>query len=660
MSPVCLRRFALLSALLLLVLSRGISRGGDGQLEALEEQAFREAAALAAPSIVRIETVGGRELVSDVLTPTGPTTGVIVSADGDVMTSSFNFASEPSSVIVTTPDGQRHPARIVASDEARMLTLLKIDAAHLVPLEPAPRSELRVGQWAIALGRTYDSESPGISVGLVSAANRIWGRALQTDANVSPTNYGGPLVDIQGRGLGLIVPLSPQEEGVTAGVEWYDSGIGFAIPLADVYAAAERLNSGMDLRPGKLGVIFTERGPLAGEPVIDRVRPGSPAFDAGLQQGDRIIEVDHTAVERLPQLRSILGRKYAGDPLVLLYRRGDEQGTAELTLTDELNAFEFPMLGILPGRPSALAPAENGVSVRAVLSDTPAAQVDIKAGDRIVRMDRTDVTTATQLRELVSRQKTGDSVELELLRGETPVQIAVTLAPLSGAVPDELPSLSIPAPQAPIKSITTGRQSESLGEGSDRRFWSYVPTGYNPDYTYGLVVWIHPSADSMEAAILHRWQALCERRGLILVGPLADDVAGWTPNDAGFVADVVKQIQQKFSVDPRRIVVHAFGDGAELGCLVAFRERDLVRGVSLIGAPVNAPPPENHPDYPLQFHFALREDDPLRESIEDSADALEKLRFPTVRRRFAGERTEYPDVELIDEIAMWIDRLDVI
>jgi len=71
-------------------------------------------------------------------------------------------------------------------------------------------------------------------VGILSATNRIWGKAVQTDAKISPGNYGGPLIDIRGNVIGILVPLSPQGQGEVAGAEWYDSGIGFAVPLNDM------------------------------------------------------------------------------------------------------------------------------------------------------------------------------------------------------------------------------------------------------------------------------------------------------------------------------------------------------------------------------------------------------------------------------------------
>ncbi len=126
-----------------------------------------------------------------------------------------------------------------------MLVLLKVAADEALPVPTwVPRQELAVGQWTIAVGRTYPGSFPNVSVGILSAINRVWGKAVQTDAKVSPSNYGGPLIDIRGRVIGVLVPLSPQQEGEFAGAEWYDSGIGFAVPLADIWAASRHDETG--------------------------------------------------------------------------------------------------------------------------------------------------------------------------------------------------------------------------------------------------------------------------------------------------------------------------------------------------------------------------------------------------------------------------------
>ena len=94
-----------------------------------------------------------------------------------------------------------------------MLVLLKVESETPLPVPTAvPRGEMQVGQWTVAVGRALSSDEINLSVGILSAVDRIWGKAIQTDAKISPSNYGGPLVDLQGRVLGILVPLSPDAQ----------------------------------------------------------------------------------------------------------------------------------------------------------------------------------------------------------------------------------------------------------------------------------------------------------------------------------------------------------------------------------------------------------------------------------------------------------------
>jgi len=230
------------AAALLATLLAATASAEEPDLELLEQQAFQAAVERVAPSVVRIETIGGLEKVEGVLFGTGPTTGLVVSADGYIVSSAFNFLNQPASILVQLPDGSPKPARLVATDHNRMIALLKIEAEQpLAVPEIAPPGEMRVGQWAVAVGRAFEGKRPNLAVGIVSALGRIWGKAVQTDAAVSPNNYGGPLVDIRGRVIGLLVPLSPQETREAAGVEWYDSGIGFAVLAQDIQDLVPRL-----------------------------------------------------------------------------------------------------------------------------------------------------------------------------------------------------------------------------------------------------------------------------------------------------------------------------------------------------------------------------------------------------------------------------------
>ncbi|WP_197444023.1 PDZ domain-containing protein [Maioricimonas rarisocia] len=628
----------------------------SAQVDALEQEAFQQATALAGPSIVRIETIGGRDVVGELITGTGPTTGVIVGSDGYVITSSFNFIAQPAQILVTLPDDRRFTAEVVARDTSRMLTLLKIDVDGLEPLQATPRDKLQVGQWSLALGRTYSNTFPNLSVGIISALGRIDGKAIQTDAKVSPANYGGPLVDIEGRGMGILVPLSPQKSDETAGVEWYDSGIGFAVPLEDIYAVLPRLKAGEDLSPGLMGVTFEDTGPLAGEAKIEQVRPLSPADEAGLKPGDVIVEVNDQSVDRIPRLKQVLGARYAGDTLNVAVRRDEEVVRTEVTLVAELSAYEPAFLGILPTRLPLEAEA-TGIEIRHVYADSPAATAGLQKRDIITAVDDTPVSTPEELLAEVSRKLPAASVTITWQRGETEQSAEVTLGTVPNELPEQLPAASIPAPDEEAERPEQGHLSRQLA-GDERRYWAYVPDQLNLDYDYGLLVWLHPAGDTMESDVLQQWRAICERRGIILVGPKAGDISGWTPDDAGFVKAVIEEMRQTYPIDPARIAVHGFAEGGGFAHFVGFRNRELIRGISTVAAPIRIPPPTNTPEYRLQFHFISGEEDALAEAIEETVEGLRKMGYPTSAITLPETGRVYPDASTIEALAGWLDQLD--
>jgi len=644
----------------------------DAQLEAAEELAFQQAAARVAPSIVKIETVGGLDRVSGQLVASGPTTGLIVDADGWIISSSFNFVAKPAQILVTTSNGKRLTANLVASDKSKMLSLLKVEAHDLPVPESAPRESLRVGQWAIALGRTLEGESPSVSVGIISALQRIWGKAIQTDAKVSPVNYGGPLVDIEGRVQGILVPLSPQGQDSVAGVEWYDSGIGFAIPLTDVMRTLEQLKKGVDLLPGLVGVNFKSRDEFAGVPELDRVRYESPAQKAGFKPGDIVEEFDGKPVNRIAQFRHILGTKYAGDKLRLTVKRGQEKYSSELTLVGELPAYEAPYLGILPKRTAPEQEASKGVAIRLVLRDSPAEQAGLKPLDRILKVNGMEVNDSSGLWDRLSRLRPADTVTLlTQTMTDDPRTIDLKLGEVPAAIPAELSPSLIPPPtkaepgngdapaakEPPITEPPTGLISKK-SIPHNQSYWAYVPQDYNPAYQYALVVWLHPAGDTFQAATLKAWKTQCEERGIIFLAPKAQLPIGWQPNETEFIKDLTEEFIKTYSIDRRRIVLHGMGAGGNLAYLLASQHRELFRGVLTIQTPTRLPPPDHEPDFRLQFFLVEQEKSPAAKMVKATADALRKLKFPVSYRALGGDPGAYPTPVDATEFGRWIDIMD--
>lgn len=313
----------------------------------LAPKAFRAAARRVLPTMVTIESFGGvlgagakKGQMAGIRMPgEGPTTGVILSSDGYIVTSTFNFLKKPPIITVVLPDGSRKVANLLGSDETRKLCLLKVEGVQGLPVpEFAPRSQIRVGQWAVALGVGFGDDEPAYSAGIISAVNRIQGRAVQTDANLSPANYGGPLIDLEGRIIGICVPLSPQSREVASGVEWYDSGIGFAVPLDGAEELLTRLKAGEVIKPGRLGIQAQPTPDQKPGAIVAKVMPGSAAETAGLKDQDRILKIDDEEVLDATHLVVLVNKHVAGEELKLHIRRGEE----ELDLTATLAVATDP------------------------------------------------------------------------------------------------------------------------------------------------------------------------------------------------------------------------------------------------------------------------------------------------------------------------------
>ncbi|MCA8990834.1 MAG: PDZ domain-containing protein [Planctomycetaceae bacterium] len=624
------------------------------EIAALEETSFQQAVAAVDPSVVRIETVGGVDLVGEVLTAAGPTTGVVVSADGFIITSRFNFISKPTSIVVTLADGTKLPAQIVGDDMSRMLTLLKVDASGLSPIQPAPVESSRIGSWALAVGRTFELEFPNLSVGIVSAIERLNGRAIQTDAKVSPLNYGGPLVDLAGRALGVLVPLSPQQTDETAGVEWYDGGIGFAVPMADIYRVLPRLQAGETLKQGLIGIQFQERGPLAGTPKIQAVRPESPGDKAGLEAGDVILSVDNVAVSRIPLLQRELGKRYAGDTVTLKVKRGEQTLDFTVELAAELLPYQFASLGILPQRNGA---PELGVGIRAVMPDGPAAVAGMKPGDVLVSLADRDITDFASLLEVLRPLRPGTEVAASVLRDRANVPLRIKLGGLTTEVPAELVPEKEVVPEEAAPESSTGRLSDTL-PGRELKYWSYVPENYHPERPLGMLVWLHPGGDSMEAEVLRLFRDHCHQRGILLLAPLAGDVAGWSADDVEAIADLVRHFQKEYKVDPHRIAVCGLEDSVPVAFQLAFKHRDLIRGIAGTNGVYRQRVPDNDPDYRCQILLTGFEGTPATELLKRFSGILAAMNYPVSLNFQEGAANGSLTAEWTENTIRWLDSLD--
>ncbi|HBO44318.1 MAG TPA: hypothetical protein DD670_10380, partial [Planctomycetaceae bacterium] len=510
------------------------SATAEDEIELREEQAFQAAVDQVSPSIVRIETVGGRERIGDTLLGTGPTTGLIVGEDGLIVSSQFNFLRRPDSILVQLSDGRRKPARLLATDHGRMVVLLKIEVDEPLPVpEFAARETMRVGQWTIAVGRTFEVDRPNMSVGILSAASRIRGRAIQTDAATSPNNYGGPLVDILGRVLGVLTPLSADPNEEVGRLEWYDAGIGFAVPAEDILRVLPRLRAGEDLYPGLLGVAFAGPDPNTAEPIIAACHPKSPGYGV-LLPGDRIASVDDRPVARVAELEEALGRRYAGDKVGVTILREGKTSRHELTLAAELPSYERAFLGILPRRDGPAA--EGPVAVRFVYPDSPASRAGIAPGDLLAAMAGKELAGADDLRRRVALLVPEDEVTLDVRRDGETRSVSLALGRMPEALPDDvLPPARDTRPVGAAKPSEHAKVAISVPD-IENEAWVYLPKGHDPAIAHGVVVWLDAPGAVDDDAILRLWRSACDQGGLVLLTVKPSKAEAWLPDEEAVVA----------------------------------------------------------------------------------------------------------------------------
>lgn len=343
---------------------------GDAAYEVLRatQTTFRDVSEDMRPYLVRVETVGGsqpRGLInideeedqpvprrrpqgpfrdttgSGFVIADGPTTGIVYSADGYIVTSSVNFVREPVLISVTLADGRRLAAELVARDRVRKIALLKVDAAGLPVPTWCETADIRVGQWAIALGLGFGGEAPSVTVGIVSALDRMHGNAVQTDAKLNPANYGGPLCDVHGRVIGICAPMA-QRPGELAGIELYDSGVGFALPKRRLDEIVAVLKTGRSFYRGWLGISID---PSATDALVIRnVAVPSPMHEAGVGPGDKILAVDGKPVRHFGDLVHALYMIPAGEQVHLEMERDDSAYGLLVTLARSTELGPLPEL----------------------------------------------------------------------------------------------------------------------------------------------------------------------------------------------------------------------------------------------------------------------------------------------------------------------------
>ncbi len=358
--------------------------------------------------------------------------GVIVSPDGYLLTNN-HVVERGARFRVGFADGREVVAKLVGTDPSSDLAVLKLDARERLPFVPMGRSDdLLIGETVIAIGNPFGL-SHTVTTGVVSAVHRNFKAGdrtlfdfIQTDASINPGNSGGPLLDIEGRLIGINTAILGER----------NAGIGFAIPIDRARRIAEDLVAHGEVREGYLGVSVEDLPARDGAPVgasggvkVTGVDPGSPAEQAGVRRGDVIEAVDGGAPESAEEFRFRVRDLPIGAVARLELTRGKQRLTAPVTAVE-----------LSPQRAEQLVQRRVGIAldqqrvtggtvlvVRSVSKGTPADRVGLEKGDLVREVNGQEVGSLDEFRRAASSARRSGQLVLLIQRGYAAERIAFDL-----------------------------------------------------------------------------------------------------------------------------------------------------------------------------------------------------------------------------------------
>lgn len=322
---------------------------------------FRDAAKKAMPSVVsvdRFDKMRGFMESEAVERETGTGSGVIVSADGIIVTNNHVVAGRRTRngevnprVQVRLFDGRKIEAKVLGTDPRSDIAVLKVDAKNLTPIETASSSNLEVGEWVMAVGNPLGFENT-VSVGVVSSTKRslpVGDQGLvdgiQTDAAINPGNSGGALTNAQGQLIGINAAIASQSGG--------SEGIGFAIPIDRVKRIVNDIVKDGRAKYAGLGVEYAPelagqlQNPYARQYVAEQLkredfpetglwvrRASGPAAAAGIKANDFLVAVDGQKIESTFDLNKVLLPKKVGDKVSVKLWSDGQTKTVNVTLAE--------------------------------------------------------------------------------------------------------------------------------------------------------------------------------------------------------------------------------------------------------------------------------------------------------------------------------------
>ncbi|MGE0497747.1 MAG: Do family serine endopeptidase [Ramlibacter sp.] len=370
----------------------------------------------------------------------GQGSGFIVSADGIILTNA-HVVRDAKEVTVKLTDRREFRAKVLGSDPKTDVAVLKIDAKNLPVVAIGKTSDLKVGEWVLAIGSPYGFENT-VTAGVVSAKGRSlpddsFVPFIQTDVAVNPGNSGGPLFNARGEVVGINSQIYSQTGGY--------QGLSFAIPIDVAGKIKDQLVAHGKVEHAQLGVAVQQVNQTLAESfgmakpegaLVASVSKGSAADRAGLQPGDVIQRINGQPIVSSSDLPAFIGLASPGDKVQLdIWRKG---GGMNVVATlgglgdkpDTVADSGAPGQGKLGLALRPLQPGEKrqaGVSGGLLVEDASgaAASAGVESGDVLLAINGTPVQSIDQVRAMVA--KSGKSVALLIQRGDNKIFVPVNL-----------------------------------------------------------------------------------------------------------------------------------------------------------------------------------------------------------------------------------------
>lgn len=358
--------------------------------------------------------------------------GVIIDAREGLIVTNHHVIEKSADIKVVTSDGRELHASVVGTDPRSDIALLKVENAKgLHEIEMGDSDDIMIGETVIAIGNPFGL-SHTVTTGVVSALdrtvrteNQVYRHFIQTDASINPGNSGGPLLNIEGKLIGINTAIYQKAQG-----------IGFAIPVNKVKKIVKELLRAGEVRFPWLGMELQPLTPSLMKHfgfnakdvgvLINNVIDGSPAEKSGIKRGDILLSINNEKISSVEQYRESLSDFTPGDKIDMgIFRKGKiihVNVTAETFPSELAMEYFYMRVGIKVaeiGLSDRLRLGiKNGIIIKEIRAGSQAQRIGLREGDIIVKINGISVSNLEDFKQIISRYHYLPSINLLVRRGQ--------------------------------------------------------------------------------------------------------------------------------------------------------------------------------------------------------------------------------------------------